>query len=89
MDTEKAHERLTLTLDALTATALAGAMHLALKHPLFVGPSSRLIKSFREQLLSKLGETGFLSHDEIQAAFDMAEVEVSQEAAIAMWKERF
>jgi len=75
MDETKLRDRLTFTCDALTALGILGSLHLALKHPLNTGPSTRLVKAFYEQLTGKLGAIGLLSAQELRETFDMAEVD--------------
>lgn len=81
MDTTKANTRITLECDAITALCVLGNIDLAQKHPLNTGPSKIFVGSFREQLLSKLAETGLLSPDELERIYSEEEVEVSRHEA--------
>lgn len=80
-DSSKATERITLTCDAITALGVLASLHLALKHPLNTGPSTRLVRAFYEQLLGKVGETGFLTGEELSQAFRMEEIDIDRHEA--------
>lgn len=87
VDSSKATERITLTCDAITALGVLGSLHLAIKHPLNTGPSTRLVRAFYEQLLGKVGESGLISGEELRQAFRMEEVELSRQEAQRRLKE--
>lgn len=81
MDNTKAQTQITLIVDALTALSILGSIHLALKHPLNTGPNTVLARAFYEQLLGKVGETGFLSGEELRQALRMDEVDIDRHEA--------
>ena len=89
MNTEKMKERITITLDAITALGLLGNIDLARRHPLNTGPSVVLVRAFREQLLSKIAETGLLSSEELRQAFNEEDVDISRQEMQRRLREEF
>ena len=81
MNLDHAHQRLTLTCDALTAAALLGTLDLGLKHPFHTGPSATLVRAFREQLCHTLAETGLFDAEEITQIFRADEIDMSRHEA--------
>lgn len=68
MNHAKANKEITISLDALTAVAVAGNLDLALGHPLNTGASVPLVQAFRSRLLTAIEQTGFLSPEEMRGA---------------------
>lgn len=81
MNQEKIHSDLTFTCDALTALALLGTLDLGFKHLLHTGLSATLVRAFREQLCQKIVESELLSAEELAAAFDAEEIDISRHEA--------
>lgn len=81
MNHARANTEITISLDALTAVAVAGNLALALAHPLNTGASVPLAKAVLSRLLTAIEQTGLLSPEEMEAAYNFAKVEVKQEDA--------